>query len=470
MKPAPERRSGVLLICILGLASVLRLHGLSDVAPIIDEYQQMLLGLQAKSLISLLTLLRETPHHVLLDPLVSFLAGRLGDSIWIFRLPRLLLGLLTVAGLWRLGREEGERRAALASFLLAISLLHIDWSRRVDFYALLTALSVWQASTLRNALLTNSWMAYGILTTLFLYSHPYAALTLPLHGLWLAMQRRIELRRFGLCWVACLLIFSPWFFFSSAAMLDKKFLTFEWFPERYTLASFLATIPLFLGQAPEAGPHRAWALSAPSLLSALCALLYLASLARTLRGKADELTRFCHYALILGAFMVIGLDIWYGYFFAHRQLLWLLPFYLLAVSEAALAWRKEDLFALGAGILFLPGYWETTRVQMKLGRGMGELTQEVRRHALRDDVLGFEDPEILMGFLYHYDREAFPQAAVLRLDEGMVKFQANPEILGKRRMVLPPWNAPPEKLWAFRGKLDNLSIQPPLRRRPNESD
>jgi hypothetical protein len=463
--PASGRRSGALLLSILALAAVLRLYGLADVYPVVDEYHQLLLGLQANGIGDLLPLLRENPHHVLLDPLLSFLAGRLGDSLWIFRLPRLILGLLAVAGLWRLGREEGERRAALAAFLLSISLLHIDWSRRVDFYALLTALSVWQAYTFREALKTGSWTAYAILTTLFLYAHPYAALTLPLHGLWLAARQRAGLRRFALCWAANLALFAPWFFFSSAAMLDKKFLAFEWFPGRYTLGEFLALIPLFLGQAPEAGPHRAWELSSPSLISIIYVLFYCASFVRTLRGKTDELTRFCHYALILGAFMVVGLDLWYGYFLAHRQLLWLLPFYLLAVSEAALAWRKEIPLALAAGALFLPGYWEATKVQVKVGRGLEELAQEVRQRARPDDVFGFEDEEVLMGFLYHYDRKSFPEAADLRLSQGRVKFDLTAGD-GKRQMILPPWDAPAENLWTFRGKLDDLTIIPPRRRRP----
>lgn len=461
MKPsAPGPRSGALLASILALAAALRLHGLADVAPVVDEYHQLLLGLQAQSLGGLLVLLRENPHHVLLDPLISFLSGRFGDSPWAFRLPRLLLGLCGVAGTWALGLEAGRRRAALSAFLLSICLLHVDWSRRVDFYALLSALSVWQAWAFRRALKSGSWSIYGAISLLFLYSHPYAALTPLLHGLWLAWRHRGRLPRFLLYWAACLLLFAPWFLYAATAMLDSRFLRFEWFPGRYSLGEFLKLIPLYLGQAPEAGPGRSWGFSAASLLSALYALLYLGSLARTLRRRTDELTRFCHYALGLGIVLVVGLDLWYGYFFAHRQLLWLLPFYLLAVSEAAEAWRKQASLALAAGILFLPGYREATKVQVKVGRGLESLAAEIRRRAQPEDVFGFEDEEVLMGFLYHYDRKAFPQAAVLRLSQGRVKFDLTAGD-GKSRMVLPPWDVPPEKLWAFRGKLDELYVSPP---------
>lgn len=472
------------LVLILLLAALLRLYGLAGVYPVDDEYPQFFVALRAETLGAFLGMIRQNPHHVLLDLWVSYVVGLFSGQAWAFRLPSVLWGVLAVAGVYRLEREQDgqptEKPALLAALLLSICLLHIDWSRRADFYALLTALSVWQTWAFFKARREGSWRTYGALTLVFLHSHPYAILSLPLHGLWLLPSKFLS--GFARCWAVCLAMFMPWFAYSSSTMINRHYLSFEWFPGRFTLGEFLALIPLHLGQAPEVGPHRGWDISSAALLSAVYAAMYLTSLIETLRKRSSDLIGYAHYALWLGTAAVVALDLWYGYFYAHRQLLWLTPFYLLAVAHGAWHWlrAKTSVFALAAVLMFLPAYISVTRFQINMAERFSAILDSIEEHARPGDVLGFHNEAVLMAFLYHFDRSAFSSLGTLRLSRGEVGYDIPPEGALARRgntevlaVRIPRGQThqadgriSPGRLWVFKGSLYDLYVHPPVRFSP----
>lgn len=479
----PQR---VTLAAVLLLAAALRLHGLGAVAPIEDEYFQFLEGLQP-TLGRFLASIRHNPHHLLIDPLASFLAARCGDSPFWLRLPSAMFGVLAVAGLWRLGRKEGDsRRGAAAALLLAVSLVHIDLSRRADFYALVTAISIWQTlAFFRFREQPDCWPLYAAMNAAFLHAHPYAVIFGALqaaHVLGVGRAGPRERWRFVWAWGAAAAAFLPWFFYSAASLLDWQ--TFHLYHEiglRGHLV-FLQHLPLYFGQATETGPDYGWSLSAGPLLSIAYLLLYLISAYRTWKGGRPAVLRFCHWVLPIGLLAVLSLDRFYQYFLAHRQTLFLLPFYLLAVADGACllvdhllpsAWRSRALAAAGAAmaLMNLPAYCMFTDLETGLGRGHEAMVSSVAAHILPGDVIASSDPVLLMSLLYFYDRKALLQADLgLRPDDGLMIFRLPPGLSARRgaaanevRVMEAPPDAP---CWWLRGRLDDLSIDPPTRHRP----
>ena len=301
---AQDRRARRAAAAIVALAALLRAPGLWRAFPVDDEFMQFFEALHPARWRDFFRLPAQNPHHLLLDALGTFAASRVSGSLWCLRLPSLLWGAAAVFGLWRLGLLAGSRaRALAASFLLAVSLLHIDWSRRCDFYALLGALSVFSAlAYLRLCEGPERKTPYAVCAILFAYGHPYFAAAAALHFISAALdlersKRSAVLRALAVCWAAAGACFLPWFLYSTRSLLDRAIFGVQRAPGMLTLGEFLWRMPLFLGQAPEAGPLRQWGLNAPSFLSAVYAAFYAISLGRTLTGNSGPALRFAHRAV-----------------------------------------------------------------------------------------------------------------------------------------------------------------------------
>ena len=488
--PTPADPGGLLwAAAIFGLAAALRLYALGDTFPVDDEFMQFFEALHPGGFAGFLKVTGQNPHHLLLDALSTFLVSHLGSSLWWLRLPSVFWGVLAVGGVWRLAASlEGEARGRLAALLLAVSLLHVDWSRRCDFYALLTALSVF--STLAFFRLLEDprrWGWYGFWAVLFIYGHPYFVLVAAFHGAFLLAEtpaaRRAEvLRGFLPAWGLAGLLFIPWFLYSSSTLLDRRLFDFDWIAGTMTLKQFLARLPLYAGQAPEVGPMRQWRFSIPSLASAAYLALYAVSLVAFLRRGAGRLVGFAHLLLPFALLTVTALDLHYHYFFSPRQLLWALPFYLLLVADGTLLcvgrlgprFQANAVRGLAAGFtaLALPGCWDAVSFQKARMQDQAAIVENVARHVRPGDVLGFEGDGILASFLWFYDKEAFRRCDDLRLIEGHITFLVSPglrarrgaadnsvRLLGRRK----DRHDRPEGLWLFRGSLYDLSVYPPVR-------
>lgn len=462
---------------ILILAAALRFYAVGDVFPVEEEFQQIYTGLHPATLAGFLALLRQNPHlHMLVDPLSLFIMGRMGDSLSWLRLPSVLWGIAGVAGMLRLGRHAQDKRLGLyGALLLAVSLLHIDWSRRADFYSLLAALSIWSTDAffaMRKD--PRRWKSYCAWGTVFLYAHPYAVILALLHGAFLALEKdRRAFKSYLRAGAWALLALAPWCLYAFSASVDDNPFDFSAVPGNLSIAAFLARIPLYFGQAPEAGPFRVWGFTAAAGVSAAYFLLYLDSLASR---KADPLLRFCQGAALLGTLAVTALDLWYGYYLSHRQLLWVLPFYLLAVADGARRWvgrlaleGSEPVLAAVLIGLTLPIFSAVTRFQTDRTGEERHIVGEVERRARPGDVLAFQHDGLLMSFLYYFDRAAFAAVPDMRLvgkQNAHMTFLIPDGFRARRGAadVEVKVSRGEEKgtgWWTFRGSLYDLWVYPP---------
>ncbi len=411
------------------------------------------------------------PLHLVADPLFTFLAARFGSDIRFLRLPEVVFGAASVWLLWRLARPRlDRRRALLAAVFLAGSLFHIDWSIRLDFYALLVALTLAQSW----ALLAGAWRWYAGCAALFAYAHPYAWVVAAIHGVFLAVERR-PMRSWARAWASAAALALPWAIFST-----KLLVTGPAFAGGSGGTAVWRTALLF-----AATPSTAAGLGAPGVsgaaLAALFAACWAVSLLRARRAARGGLIRLAHLALLAGPFVVLGLDRVFGYFFAPRELLWLLPFYLLAVADGAVAAfdlstapRRGAIAAVLGGLTafcLASGYVRTFSDYAAIGRRQRELVEAVRARAEPEDAFVFDTRELAYCFLYDYDREAF--RALPPFEFRGAALEASSAALKTGRLTAWVVSSPsdpspyaPGRTWRVRGSVADVFVYPPVRIAP----
>jgi len=115
----------------------------------------------------------------------------LGQSEVAVRSLSALLGVLTVAITYALGRELFGRRAGLlAALLVAASPLHVWYGQEARMYALVIALSALSVLFLVRALRrgqTSDWIGYLFFTTLMPYTHYHAWFTILAQDVFVAL-------------------------------------------------------------------------------------------------------------------------------------------------------------------------------------------------------------------------------------------------------------------------------------------
>lgn len=489
--------SSGLWVLVLAAGLLLRARALGDVGIFGDEYYHIFNAVRFDGFRRFLGLARENPNHLLLDPLQTFLLARVSGRLWWLRSASVFWGLAAVVGLGRLCESTRDRSLGLAAAaLLAFSPLHIEWSRRVDFYALLTALAVWQtAALLRLADDSRAWKPYAAWSALFLHAHPYAIMLGVLHAVYLGAapglpSRMAALRAFLRAWFVAGVLFVPWFLFSAAALTHGSASDFTTVIARLPLRRFLRDTPLVLSFASDFyDPFASGGALLPWLAAGSCVLLYLRSLIAARRGAVPRAVLFAHLAIPLGLALVVAADRTYGFFYAPRQLIWLLPFYLLAVAHggrmlleaagrrfgavvgAALATAAAGLFLFAA----LPASLESTWSQERELRACRETGDYARRFVEKDDVFIFENSVVAEVFFYHFD-----PAGAFRIFEGFRPARGGtdyrvPDVVrvGKFQNLAVVGHAPfseadgidRSRVWWIGGEDFDWSLYPPRRRR-----
>jgi 4-amino-4-deoxy-L-arabinose transferase-like glycosyltransferase len=270
-----------------------------------------------------------------LDYLITAAVIRLSRAEWVLRLPAALWGTLSVYSLFRLGRRLGSPViGGIAAVLLALSPFHIRYSQELRFYALFVFLAMLSTDALLVAwerCSSRAWGLYAAATTLALYSHPYTVLVVSFHAIWISTKwiasRRLHALRsqaqanlvgFTLACVAVSTAFCPWIWFRGhehsvgtwqAPLLDWKLVR--------------EVLVIFSGW----GDDTLW--------QSWAALAVLGLLAQFRQDRAS--------ALLLLAWVVFPLpfvvltDQRFSYFFAPRQVLFVLPMYLLLVAFGIVA-------------------------------------------------------------------------------------------------------------------------------------
>ena len=167
------------LVAILAVAAALRLYRLGADSLWDNEILSLLRATEPISEVH--DLLRAGTHPPLYSQGVLRPWLSAGDGEFMQRLPSAVFGVATVAITYVLGRREfGRAVGLLGATMLAISPLHVYYSREGRMYALLALLvTLWIASLLR-ANRDNSWRAwslYAVVGAAILYTHYYAGLT-----------------------------------------------------------------------------------------------------------------------------------------------------------------------------------------------------------------------------------------------------------------------------------------------------
>lgn len=315
----------------------LRLYGLGQPSLSLDELSQA--SAASAGLWAALQGARNQPGAPALDYVLTWLALLVVHSDFVVRLPAAMLGTLTLALVYRLGRELfGSLTGLLAALLLAVAPLHLRYSQEARSYALFTALTVANTLALVIALRRNdrsTWAAYTLTLIAALYSHYYAvflvlaqvAAVLAQSLLSAPAERRQYLLRRRNCVLSCAAAgaaFLPWFIYSmavldEAAALRPAPLTIDGQP--LGVAAFFHG--LALGETRQELAAVVWPLGGLAVVGAATGLAQ-----RRRRGEALLLLAPLLICPLLVALALRRV----GYPFAAQQVLFLLPFYLLLAA------------------------------------------------------------------------------------------------------------------------------------------
>jgi uncharacterized membrane protein len=199
-------------------------------APTLQKFQQIKPGSTVADTIDSLKV--EDPQH----PPLYFLMARFwmqnfGGSLTASRLLPALLSLFSLPLMYKLAMElfNSQRVAWMATTLLAISPFDILFAQTARQYGLLATLVIGSSLSLLRSLRHShwkNWTVYGISVALGLYTHPFFALTLIGHGVFVLLGRRnTETNRwivapvaqginrwlgFGSAIALALLLYAPW--------------------------------------------------------------------------------------------------------------------------------------------------------------------------------------------------------------------------------------------------------------------
>lgn len=142
-------------------------------------------------------------HTPLYFVLLRGWAALFGTSAFALRSLSVVFGALTILGMYlfvseayRAGGEQGDKQtrrragALFAAALVALSVFQIRWSWEVRMYTLGTALAAFSSWAMFRALRLparplNAWVLYGMLVSLFAYSHYYAIFSIAAQGIFI---------------------------------------------------------------------------------------------------------------------------------------------------------------------------------------------------------------------------------------------------------------------------------------------
>ena len=458
LSPASLRACRLALGLTVLAALLLRLFRLGSLVLDQDEYFQIYEALKAPSLAAFLDLVRNNPHHALLDPLSTYLAAKLSDSAFVLRLPSALLGTACVPLLYLLGRRLGGRRTGLiAAALLSVSMLHIEWSRRIDFYSALVFWTLMSLLALLRAVerrRSRAFVPYLLVHAVFQYTHPFGAVVGAAEAAWAAAYARRKLLPLCLALAGAAALYAPWAVIGGGGLLGRQVFFYRqalgWHPlgDALRCATGWAQTPEFAGR--YTGPG----LMALQLIPALAyAGLFALGASRIARRDGGPPGWKLAALLVPAGFVgVAALDYAFSYYFSVRQTLFILPAYLLVAARGLeeildrarpASWRGAALAAAAAAVVlpFTAVYAADLREQVSEARRFEAAVDETRRETGPGDVLLFPDPNTAETFLYHYDRRAFVEVSPPRL--------APRAYLGAYMFRLP------DDLWAANGPSRN---------------
>jgi mannosyltransferase len=347
----------------------------------------------------------------------------LGETEFAIRALSAVLGVITLAVVYVLGRELFNARVGLLSaVLLAAAPLHVWYSQEARMYAMLTMLSLlagyWMLVALRQAAQRRPkpygesrryWIAYVFAAVLSLYTHYFALVALAFFNLfalyWLWRHPSRAWRGWLAAQVVVVLLFLPWM-----PTLYRQVTTGGggWVERAVGKPGVDALVDTWLyfsvgldSQLYPAGLRRvAYLLFAACILTAVSRMLYRGED----RGQSERMREGILFCLICGAAPV--LTVWLlsqaKPMYSIRFLLPFLPPYciLIAVGIDGLPWKRVQLLvAMLLIVTLMVGNWSAWRVEQNPDwRGLAAYVLE---HAQPSDVVLFSPRWNVKPFDYY---------------------------------------------------------------------
>jgi len=344
----------------------------------------------------------------------------------MLRLPSVFFGVLSVAGIYRLGRELCNNEVGLlGAFLLTISPLHLRHSQEARMYIVLMLFVIMSSYFFWRAWRKGgrgNWMAYVIFSALSLYTHYLAAFLLLSHNLFVAISfvsryctgnyRKSGLLYWVLSQLSILLLLAP----RLPSILPRyqqgvggmSAAVFGGRPNIRTPLNVFITFSL--------GPG-VWSLL-PTLLRrsiyALIGICFVLAIFSAIRKDGRKLPALSSSApavftltcLVIPIALTLGALWWYERKYDLRYVVAFLPFFYLMISKGVLALPKASLRILAVVMLVsvsaLGLNQEYTHNYKEDWRGA---TQHIVNHWQKGDALCFVPVWDNVGFLYYAGTE-----------------------------------------------------------------
>lgn len=316
------------LALVLALAVALRFYHLGKPDLWMDELGQATAMLRPPGR----ALFAIQKHHgaTPLDYLITMGMLRFSRSAGVLRIPAALWGTLSVYWIYRLGKLFASARVGLmAAALAAVHVFLLRYSQELRFYALFVLLTLIATEMVWQAWKRRTWRAWGLYATTLValfYTHYFGLLMAGWHGLWMgalgvdALRSHREDRLF---------IFRQWLTFlaaaSGAALLFASWALYD-LPREHGLP-----------HAPSFNLNLHWLLQFLRVMGGRSELWWvwvgfaLIGLAMAFRKKWPT-GLFLASLLFLGPGIILWIDRTHSYFFHPRQVIFLLPFFLLLTA------------------------------------------------------------------------------------------------------------------------------------------
>lgn len=345
-----DRYAPALLLAILALAGLLRFYHLGALPLWIDELATLMFAerpfaefFSAKAM--------EEPNPPLYYALARVWLLAFGDGEAAVRALPAVIGLLSIAAVYGLGRMLGGNKVGLvAALLLATSGAHLRYSQEARAYillALLGTLAVWATAALIthramasrwSAKSVSVWAVYVVSCVLALYTHNTAVLLPALCGLTMAavwLPRREH--RPGLV-VAALashaLIIGCWLFWASSVIKHSSETLSGWHIPEPTLHYIIPELRRIYGQ------HAAGLMFSTPIKMLIDLPYLLVTLAGfiALRKHPKRLTILA--AVVVGLPLLTVLISFWRPILMSRVVLWPLPMLAIVVAFGVFASRQ----------------------------------------------------------------------------------------------------------------------------------
>ncbi len=324
-KPNIKQFLGVGLIAIV--AFIFRFHQLGMESMWVDEIVDFYNGKM-----NFLEMLAAVRHHrggLPLHYIITYIVERFGQSEIALRMPAALFSSLAVIPAFYFARsvyrEKGKGVAWVFVTMMALTVFQIRYAQEARFYALFILLSItlwWRFFQAINTDKKRDWVIYAALGVISSYAHYYTFVILLCQGM--------------IVMIKYLLTFK-------VGEKPQTFEAFQLFKKVFYVCVFIMICftPALLVYTTKLGKYAysaiSWREFIPVLrimtggISAWLGLLVLPSLLH--RQKKDKsISWLILLSIIVMVSVVVGLNIWRGYFYHVRQLLFVQPLILLLMA------------------------------------------------------------------------------------------------------------------------------------------